>query len=172
MIIGICGRQGSGKDTVADMINKLTNHKYQRRRFASKLKECAGILLGVPASLFEDRDYKDSYIESYGMTVREFLQRLGTDAVRNNVHPNTWVTSLLMDYSDGDDWIISDVRFINEADYIKFHGGTIIKVNRITKHDLHPSENELDFIIPDYEISNSGSFFDLEYSVKKILNNL
>jgi len=171
MIIGICGRQGSGKDTVAGLINKITNNRFERKRFSSKLKECAGILLGVPVELFEDREFKESYIPKYDMTVRELLQRFGTEFIRETVHPNLWVEATFVGYN-GQDCIVSDVRFINECDAIKSRGGIIVKVNRQTKKQNHPSENEIDFIIPDYEIDNNGSFFDLELSVSRMMNDI
>lgn len=171
MIIGICGRQGSGKDTTADIINRLTNNRFSKRRFSEPLKECAGIILGVPASLFEDRKFKESYIDKFDMTVREFLQRFGTEGVRQGVHPNVWVEALFNNYT-GQDWIVPDVRFVNEADSIKSRGGILIKTIRRTKADSHLSEVELDVILPDYEIDNTGSFFDLEFNVKKVLNDL
>jgi energy-coupling factor transporter ATP-binding protein EcfA2 len=171
MIIGICGRQGSGKDTIASLINKITNNRFEVKRFSSKLKECAGILLGVPVELFEDRKFKESYIPQYDMTVRELLQKFGTDLVRETVHPNLWIESTLLGYTN-QDWIISDVRFINECDSIKSRGGVIVKAIRKTKHDNHPSENEIDFITPDYEIDNNGSFFDLQFCVNRMMNDI
>jgi len=171
MIIGICGRQGSGKDTTAIMINKIANNRFEAKRFSAKLKECAGILLGVPVELFEDRKFKESYIPQYDMTVREFLQRFGTEFIRETVHPNLWIEAALLGYKE-QNWIISDVRFINEADAIKSRGGIIVRVNRKTRTDIHPSENEIDFIIPDYEIDNNGSFFDLELSVIRMMNDI
>ena len=32
------------------------------------------------------------------MTVRDFLQRLGTEGLRDGLHPNTWVNALMADY--------------------------------------------------------------------------
>lgn len=171
MIIGICGRRGSGKDTIAGMINRITNNRFERKQFSAKLKECAGILLGVPVALFEDRDFKESYIAPYDMTVREFLQKFGTEFVRESIHPNLWIESTFLGYSN-QDWIITDVRFLNEYDAIKSRGGTIIRVNRKSNKDTHPSENEIDFMIPDYDTDNNGSFFDLEFKIKGIINDI
>jgi len=33
------------------------------------------------------------------MTVRDFLQKLGTDALRNGLHENVWVNALMSDYT-------------------------------------------------------------------------
>lgn len=92
------------------------------KKFAAKVKQIASLLLGVPVDKFEDRLFKDSYLPRewdtlvpkpgkrqdglFGTgeqmikqtTVREFLQLLGTDAIRNNLHPNTWVNALFADY--------------------------------------------------------------------------
>jgi hypothetical protein len=171
MIIGICGRQGSGKDTTADMINQLTNNRFSKKRFSEPLKECAGIILGVPSTLFEDRDFKNSCLPKFDMTVREFLQKFGTEGVREAVHPNIWVEALFNSY-DNQDWIIPDVRFINEADAVKSRGGILIKTLRNVKSDGHLSEVELDMISPDYEIANTGSFFDLGFNINKVLNDI
>lgn len=90
-------------------------------------------------------------------TVRDlFLQKLGTDALRNILHPNVWVNALFVDYKAiGNyeysemflkehpnhistktiypNWVITDVRFPNEFDAIKQRDGIVIRVNRNTK---------------------------------------
>ncbi len=82
------------------------------------------------------------------MTVREFLQKLGTEAVRDSIHVNAWVNALMSDYKDVmnattsdkgykewssgvfPNWIITDCRFPNEAQAIKTRGGIVVRVNR------------------------------------------
>lgn len=97
------------------------------------------------------------------LTVRQLLQQVGTDAMRNVIHPNVWVNALFADYisdrgysypiqvlgmSDEQrfkakalsepteydnglpNWIITDTRFLNEAEAIKSRGGLLIRVNR------------------------------------------
>ena len=81
-------------------------------------------------------------------TPRILLQKIGTDLFRNQLHPNIWCNALFADYttkkySIGIDkyghqtiidkypnWLITDVRFQNEADAIKKRGGRLIKVIR------------------------------------------
>lgn len=77
---------------------------------------------------------------SYKMTVRQMLQWVGTDAMRNVVHPNIWVNALISDYKEELDledsslkfpnWIITDVRFPNELNAVKNNNGITIRVNR------------------------------------------
>jgi len=125
------------------------------------------------------------------MTVREFLQRLGTDAMRNNLHENVWVNAFWIDYKGikyaqgtaGYDpykpkdilkypnWIITDVRFENEYNSVKRRGGLMIKVERPgIETQSHASETGLDHITDwNYVINNSGSIEDLVREVENIL---
>lgn len=77
------------------------------------------------------------------LTVREFLQRLGTEAIRNNLHPNTWENALFADYLDTSNWIITDVRFSNEIKALNKRNGITIRVNRLQEYDLVMYENKL-----------------------------
>jgi len=85
-------------------------------------------------------------IESEILTPRKLLQLLGTEAGRNIIHPNLWIISLFSKYKNnpiqrpiGQDtyyvnnfpnWIITDVRFLNEVESVKAKGGINIRVNR------------------------------------------
>jgi hypothetical protein len=138
-------------------------------------------------------------------TVRELLQKVGTDAMRDVIHPDVWVNALMRQYkrkteytNDGLDykgdcpnWIISDVRFPNEAKAIKDRGGITVRVDdsklvfgsrfdelgfvtrgawRAASAGLeHKSETALDNYTFDYVIENSGTIDDLIVEVKKML---
>jgi hypothetical protein len=81
------------------------------------------------------------------LTPRKLLQLLGTECGRQILHPNIWVNALFADYKGIDNplekgyleewgkpnWIITDVRFPNEAKAIKDRGGIVIRVNRLTE---------------------------------------
>lgn len=142
------------------------------KKFAGKLKTIASLLTGVPEEKFEDQEFKNSYMsddwqylkqmyecdennqDGYSMmpmTYREFLQKLGTDAIRKGLHTNTWVNALFADYvptvrkvqiDDVDErvkempnWIITDTRFPNEYKAVKNREGLIIKVDDSFRKD-------------------------------------
>ncbi len=95
------------------------------------------------------------------LTPRKLLQLLGTECGRQIIHPQIWVNALFADYKGIDNplekghpkewgkpnWIITDVRFPNEAEAIKQRGGIVIRVNRYCYDSLedylvtHPNKN-------------------------------
>ena len=212
MLIGINGYAGSGKDTVGKIIQYLLSafngvnlekilNKYEEyewmleeqseweiKKFAGKLKQIASLLTGISIDKFEDQEFKKKNLGSewniHGMpmTVREFLQKLGTDGLRDGLHGNVWVNALFADYKcipvdrapkgwDCDNWIITDVRFPNEAKAIKDRGGIIIRVDRpgIKPINNHPSEISLDKWEFDYKIANVSDLKSLALTVETIL---
>lgn len=107
------------------------------------------------------------------ITVRQLLQWVGTDAMRDVIHKNVWINALFVDYNAKKlisrepsyaytidefanlhseatlpKWIITDVRFPNEVEAIKNRGGIVIRVirdNVVSNIDKdHPSETALD----------------------------
>jgi hypothetical protein len=200
-IIGINGRINHGKDEVAKIIQYLTfiNSKkefnnyctydhfkdssltmmspWQVKKMAYKLKQIASILLNVPVAKFEDRDFKDIQlpVEWDYMTIRTFLQKLGTEAMREGLHQNTWANAFWSDFDEyNDHWLITDIRFPNEYESVKDRNGIMIKVVRdieIPKHE-HESETALDSYRFDYVINNSKDINHLISEVETLLKDL
>ena len=215
MVIGISGRLGSGKDTVGKIIQYLTaedvgadclkriraglsidghhNSSFENKKFAGKLKLIGSILSGVPVENFEDQEFKKLPMSlDWEMTYREFLQKLGTEAMRDGLHKEVWVNALFADYKwyvkEWDElgnetvgvypnWIITDMRFPNEIAAVELREGITIRVNRpvhaLSEENnavqLHPSETALDNSEFHYIIDNDGSFEDLMKKVEEIL---
>jgi len=147
-IIGITGKAGSGKDTVALMINKLLGNKYHVRRYSGKLKEVASILLGVPVEKFEDQEYKKSTLggEWNNITVREFLQTLGTDCVRYGLHDDAWVIALWNDYKE------EDVYYTSPIDLIGSYPNNPKVIHRVSNKE----QSLPNWIIPDVRFNNEA----------------
>jgi dephospho-CoA kinase len=178
MIIGISGKAGSGKDTFAEefrnnIINRDTS--WFIKKFSSKLKATACQILGVPFELFENQHFKTTNIgEKWGnMTAREFLQVIGS-TMRDYVHKDIWINALFSNYNEVDhypNWIITDVRYLNEVGAIKKRGGIVIRINRDTgSNDTHVSETQLDNYPFDYVIDNNGDINNLKNEVSKFIN--
>jgi hypothetical protein len=175
-LIGISGKIGSGKDTVGSILQDYSDDNaedYQIKKFATKLKEIAALLIGCDVSDFEDREFKEKELgeEWNGLTPRKILQLLGTEAGREIIHPNIWVNALFADFEDSN-WIITDVRFPNEAQAIKDRGGIVIRVERPGGEShcggAHASETALDTYNFDYVIDNEGNIDELIDKVKQL----
>lgn len=144
IIIGVSGKIGSGKDTAAEVIRTM-DPEFEVRKFAAKLKQMVSILTGIPVSDMENHEVKMRYLPEFGMTLREILQRMGTEAVRGCIHDNAWVTSTMTDLKEDSKWIITDVRFPNEAQSILDKGGYVVRIERESdRKSDHISETALD----------------------------
>lgn len=178
------------------------------KKFSGALKKVASILTGIPVHKFEDQEFKESFLGNewhievetpldvvFGdvqfmkmMSVRELLQKLGTDAIRNGLHPNAWVNAAMAGYKptivgyDGNGspvselphWIFTDCRFPNEAQAVKDRGGVVIRVDRpgVGPVNDHPSETALDDWDFDYKIANVSDLESLKYTVQLLMNKL
>ena len=78
------------------------------------------------------------------MTPRLMLTLLGTECGRKIIHPQIWVNALMSEYKlqphNGPtrdlkypNWIITDMRFLNEQQAVDIRDGICIRVNRIKK---------------------------------------
>jgi hypothetical protein len=201
------------------VLNKTPHHiwwledrsGWEIKKWAGKLKDIASLLTGIPVENFEDQEFKTTFLGpewgtvtsnplnaipvfsdiqfNHLISVREFLQKLGTDAIRDGLHTNAWVNALMSDYkkdlsecgtskkgtvvkcSKYPNWIITDTRFPNEAEAIKKAGGIVIRVDRpgVKPINDHPSETGLDDWKFDYKIANVSDIKALSLSVQMIL---
>ncbi len=170
------------------------------KKFADALKDNVCTLLGVDRDMLEDRDYKEAElgeewwyyqhadgIKPYGFwkgadkeladsrflvkpTPRLILQRLGTEGVREIIHPNAWVNAATAGYN-GQHWVFTDMRFPNELETVVSRGGVTIRVQRGDGNTgSHPSEIALDDYMDkfDYVIDNNGTMEELYDQVAQI----
>jgi len=182
MVIGISGKIGSGKDAFAELFIEHVIQEYgpifENKKFAYNLKKIVSILAGVSMEDVLSREGKLKYLEDWGMTIGEMQQLVGTEAVRNNIHNDAWVLSLFGTYEEDQDyWIVTDVRFKNEAKIIKEKGGVLIRLegdpNNSRAGDdrnmTHQSEIDLDdYVGFDYVYQNVPPIENLQEFVEII----
>lgn len=162
MIVGLGYKAGSGKDTLADMLVERIG--FTKIAFAEPLKEAAKLLCG-----WDDRhvygNLKEQVDPFWGFSPRTFLQRLGTDAVRNNIADDFWVKATLRKMKDSTKtkFVVTDVRFPNEANAIREAGGRLFRLDReCAGAGNHASETALDgYQLWDGVIDNNGTLDDL-----------
>lgn len=156
---------------------------WTRESFAKKLRRCLYIITDDDRIFASDdktknelSNIKDPNGNYY--TIRQLLQKFGTEVGRN-ISPNLWVEALMNDYIkaklDGyeEDWIITDVRFENEANAIRENNGILIRINRNTNlKDEHLSETALDnYKNFDLVIDNNGTIDELIDKVYDFMKN-
>ena len=172
MIIAICGHKFSGKSTVARLLHNATG--YPVVSFADKLKDITCVLSGCTRADLEDYNFKENklvpdYLRPYCLnaekpTFRAFLQYFGSEVMRG-VNDNIWIDCTLSNC--GENCIVSDCRFPNEAKAVKARGGIVIKVVRpdVKAEDSHQSETRIDEIDADYTIHNNSTLENLVSNV-------
>lgn len=151
--IGLIGLAGSGKDTAAEALVELG---YWKNAFAAHLKDLA---------------YEFGWDGKKDERGRALLQDLGMAARKYN--PNFWIEQIPWPTkgSRGSRWpqVYTDVRFQNEADHIRNHGGIIVRIVRPgVISGSHESELKQCEVAADIEIVNDGTIEDLHNKIRAI----
>lgn len=168
-LIGLTGKAGSGKDTVANYLKK--DHWWQSVAFADPIRAGMRAIIGLEDKHFQHPD-KEVVLPEFGKSPRQMMQTLGTEWGRECVNQDLWL--ILADkkikqfHAQGFNVAVTDVRFENEAEFIRKQGGTIVHVHRDvagTPHN-HPSEAGVDYCEQDIIIFNNASLIDLYDAVE------
>jgi len=123
MIIGLSGKIGCGKSTVAHQLAQFLSIPVQSFGYAVKEETSDYFGFQIAHTFTQTGKLKlidtPRVMEHFGrpMQVRELLQWYGTD-FRRAENPNYWTDKLL----DCGNCIIDDVRFPNEAHFVLEHG--------------------------------------------------
>jgi hypothetical protein len=143
MFYAMTGAKFSGKDTVARaIINELAlrGNTAEKVSFAGPLKEALCVMFGWTYEQIENHEFKETPEPITGKTPRKIMQLLGTEFGRETLHPELWLRIALSTMRkmecNGIVPIITDVRFENEAEFVRSHGGTLIHVDYIQAQAL------------------------------------
>lgn len=138
-LIGIAGRANSGKDVVADFLCRQMDARIMR--CADPIKETLNTLFGFPQGAWDDREWRRRVLPMIGKTPRELAQTFGTDWGRQLVNEDIWVADLVARWRQAGCplTVVPDVRFENEAEMIRKHGGLVLE---IVRPDIEPDAPE------------------------------
>lgn len=124
-IIGLSGKAGAGKSTVAKYLEK--QHNFQRIRFADTIKNMLRVA-GLSDAHIEG-DLKEKPCELLcGKTPRQAMQSLGSEWGRHMIGEDFWVRLWAARAAQYPLVVVEDVRFDNEAATIRNLGGIIIQI--------------------------------------------
>lgn len=149
MIIGIAGKMGCGKDYMCNNliipILKHYNQKFLQVSFADQIK--------INVMTKNNIQFDDVYVNKTQQT-RRLLQIEGTENGRDILGKDIWIRYLenwiKVHESRGiQNFICTDVRFLNEFDYIKKCGGIIIRIDapqRNMERLLYESDGNTDIL--------------------------
>ena len=174
-LIGLTGYAGTGKDTVRDI---LQGEGFAGFAFADPIRAMLRELLtsnGISECYMDERALKESPIEQLGVSYRHMAQTLGTEWGRR-LADDFWlrIARAYLDdmQAQGETHFCeSDVRFVNEAQWVREQGGVIWRIERPQALPVrtHVSEAELYLFKADKTIDNSGSFDQLADQVHAAL---
>jgi len=168
-LIGIAGRARSGKDTVANfIIAAIGGYRYS---FADPIRAML-VPLGVDMNDPYWQARKEDVIPALGVSPRRMMQTLGTEWGRQLINPDLWIIMAHQRLlQNGPGMVIPDVRFENEAAWIRKHGGWIIHVIRPEAKavEAHASEDGIEILDADAQLFNSGTLEELQLSVRELL---
>lgn len=188
-IIGFSGKIGSGKNYIAEHIFIPLLIEYYKNlnitilpyffSFADHLKvEC---LARIPYNQLDQNQGYNNFFINKNQETRVMLQQYGTENGRNNYHNEIWIravnTWIDIQYNRIKHleniipiFIISDVRFKNEAEFIE-KNGVLIRINALnrTLNKIKTESNDIDII---NKIMNHQSEIELDdYNFKYIIDN-
>jgi hypothetical protein len=167
MLIGLSGKASAGKDTFAFYLQQLFG--FTRAAFADPLKAAAAEVFGLSRDQLYDPVLKSIPDQYWQRTPRELLQQMGV-GMREAIDRDVWVMATLrklqalpLAY-----WVVTDVRFPNEAIAIRHQGGYVVRIERPGaglegEAGQHESETALDnWELFDAVVQNDGDVLALE----------
>ncbi len=194
MILGLAGRAGAGKDTCADVLCQA--HQFYRMAFADPVRQEIVDAFGIDSGVFDvttkerktaalaigrcnDGDFMSLMIRR-GESVtaprspREIMRWWGTE-FRRNQKSVYWLDKAAQTINEAmrrgyRRVVITDVRFRNEADLVRYYNGQVWMIDRAEANAVpatHQSELELALIHPDYVIENNRSMTGFAAAVMK-----
>lgn len=172
ILIGLTGPARSGKDSTGEVLQRRGGfYRYAITKPLKAMLECLGVGLD---------DWSDAKKEldipwlGAGVSPRYLAQTLGTEWGRNLVHRDLWLL-LAQRWTEtlapDERVVVTDVRFDNEADWIRESGGELWHIQRTDRTEVlkHSSENGVRRFDCDRVVSNNGTLEELDLRVCEIL---
>lgn len=176
VVIGLTGQAGAGKDTIADYL--VQSWGFSKVSFAGPLKDAVSSMFCITKAQMEDRKLKEQVIEQWGKSPRQLNQWLGTEIMRKQFDIDFFLKRMDISIGYEDLVVVSDVRFDNEAEYIKKKWGGLIwhieapsrvQTEMATDAKTHSTEQGISRSLVDASVDNDDDF---QFTVQQVDNHL
>ncbi len=176
-LVGICGKAGSGKDTIGDYLIKT--YGFKKIALADPIKRLVKDVFALDDHTVYDRVAREKPLKNWpNWTVRKLLQFIGTELFRENIDDAIWVKSLWYKIKNDSKnrYAISDLRFPNELNFFKKHAKKdflcikVVRPGYTGNVGLKGHASEAYDLKGDIEIINDGSIKDLYNKVDKLVD--
>ncbi len=193
-ILGLMGAMGAGKDSTADVISGQVD-QVVRFAFADRLRQEIAAAFGIDVRTLLDRSLRNTPLEQLalrrctdpafahyawelstlpGVKPRTLMQRWGDFRRMQNPDyfiPPAEAARVRGVFSGAAIMVCTDVRFENEAHWVRRHGGQLWRITRpdLIVTDGHQSEHATRDMVADVQIVNGGSLDDLRRVVIDVL---
>jgi hypothetical protein len=188
MIIGVAAKARSGKDTFAKFLQEYFFINYRVEfifgAFANELKRMCRDQFGLSTEQLwgDEKELIDLRYQRRGegsnvpafWTPREIMQAFGE--FFRSIDYDFWVKQLHKNLLLGSDKnvIITDVRHINECEYVK-RNGTLIKIIRGEQQKIHGMDHVSEVVLDDKPddyfdiiVDNDGTLDDLRLAAQNV----
>lgn len=175
ILIGISGKADCGKSHAADLLWRHINAI--DIPFAARVKDTVSSMFGIDRLKLEDRVFKETVLEPWGIPPRKMLQDVG-QAMKREFGDDIWVKLWYQSAKEVlgcMNVVASDVRFEQEAAKIRALGGHIIHIERpdaqaAKGNSDDVSERGIQVGPQDFTLLNDGSVHDFEVNVLSVLD--
>lgn len=173
-LIGISGLAHTGKDTLANFFKEEKNDMILDS-FATPIKDMMINYFGFSREQVYNQELKELKDEFWDITPRKLMQLIGTEMFRKIFRYDVWVKVFEKKVlnNPNDFFIVSDIRFNNEAEMVSRNNGIVIKILRNSDNIVdisHESEKGIDDNLVHIFLDNNGNLNDLKKNAIEILN--
>lgn len=178
LLIGLTGRAGTGKDTAAAYMEDA--YAFRAIGFADPIVDMLGALIehvDVDGAWLVERALKEMPMRVIGRSYRELAQTLGTEWGRA-LDPDFWIRiaayRVQQIHQQGDNVVITDVRFANEAAWVRAMGGHVVRLVRDSAAPVreHASEQQIDLVKAERTLDNNYSKATLQDQIDRLIDEL
>ena len=167
MLVGLTGKARSGKDTLASYLE--TSYGFRRYSFADPIRKGLTAMLGP--SWCDGEKEEPIRFNPKLKSPRYLMQTLGTEWGRNLFYDELWIDLAKYHMPKDCPVVVSDVRFENEAKFIRDCGGFIVHIQRdcAPKVREHISEAGIEKVPGDFALDNNYSISSMFSHMDSIL---